>query len=176
MLKKESETAVSCTEIYVERKNGDVEHYGDAHNAWGGAMHIWMTLKEHYAISGRDLFGGFEALWSRIQEYAPMDQWVLASTFDGMIIPVETLGIFLGHLKNFIKAHPTDTLKEELSILTRALSDTEVVGVCFNQTSVNSNPWYVYNSEEDEGRPYNTQQDSDHQRLTPDYFTTSENT
>lgn len=151
---------MTYTEIYAVRPNGDITEYGEAHNAWGGAMHIWMKLGEQYGIKGAHPFD-LGPLWKSINAMSERDQWVMASTFDQVIIPKE-------HLKTFVE-HLQALLITEIGIIHQAIEDENVQGICFNQTSVNSNPWWICDeSNEDEGKPYNVNQDTEHWFLTPE--------
>jgi len=159
---------VSYTEIYAVRPNGDIEDYGETHNAWLGAMHIWTKLGEKYHIRGEHPFD-FSRLWKSSSVMNEADQWVMAGTFDKVIIPKEQLAIYVQHLRSFATEYPTSNLTEQIAILERAINDDAVQGICFNQTSVNSNPWWIYDeSNDDEGKPYNINQDTKHWFLTPE--------
>lgn len=165
---------MSRVEIYAVRPNGDIEKYGEAQNAFGGAMHIWMALKDKYKTGG-GILEGFTTLWQNIGKMSEVDQWVLASTFDNVMITKEHLPTLIRHLNTFMVEDAwSDTLAKEITILKQATRDKHVQAICFNQTSVNSNPWYV-SSEDEEGeivdeRPYNINQDTGHWFLTPEYL------
>lgn len=171
---------MSTMEIYRVESSGDVVLAGEASNSFGGAMHIWKTLHQAH-ISKRQLddlelgrllmsFSGFEQLWTSIRELPARDRWVLGSTFDDVVIPVEHLATYLGHLKAFAQEHPSETLGEAIAVL-EPLVGSEIMGVAFNHTSVNHSPWTVYDDDEDdEGRPYNVNRDTDHFLLTPRYL------
>lgn len=165
---------MSYVEIYAVRPNGNIERYGEAHNAWGGAMHIWVALASKYKTGG-DLIQGFKTLWRSIGQMEESDQWTLASTFDQCIIQKEYLPTLIKHLNTFLcETAWHGTLAQEIEVLKRANEDVNVQGVCFNQTSVNTNPWYIYSDESEEdgedGRVYNINNDTNHWFLTPEYL------
>lgn len=150
---------MSYTEIYAIGLNGDIEEYGEVHNAWGGAMHIWLKLREKYSLYGSN-FIDFNTLWKSTYILNEADSWVMFGTFDRCIILKKELPNYIKHLHSFVKEYPTPNLEEQLSILERASKDDTIRGICFNQTSVNSNPWWV------DTRPYNIDKDTEHWFLT----------
>ena len=172
---------MSYCEIYALRRNGDIEQYGDARNAFGGAMHIWMVYAEQLGILpsasgkpeaardialGRLLHGGMDDVWKRYDELPEPDQWVMRSTFDRVLIGKAALPTYLGHLRAFAERHPSETLREIIAILDRAALDSAVCGVAFNHTSVVHGTWLVpvesADDEEVEDRPYNIKRDQGH--------------
>lgn len=163
---------MSYTEIFAVRENGDITKYGEAHNAFGGAMHIWMYLKEKYQVQDASVFD-FGPLWKKVEELQETDRWVLMSTFDRVLISKEHLPTLIKHLKTFAGYAPTPTLKEEIAILERAARDESIQAVGFNQTSVIADMWLVPVSEEEEmetgysTRAYNIHKDKGHWYLEP---------
>lgn len=163
---------MSYTEVFAVRANGDVTLYGEAHNAFGGAMYIWMKLKEKYNVTAAT-FMNFNPLWKMAGNLEEADNWVLASTFDNVVIDKEHLPTLIKHLKTFIAVYHSSTLETEIEILERALNDEAIQAVAFNQTSVNADTWRIPLSEEDQEetgdstRPYNINIDKGHWYLTP---------
>lgn len=159
---------MTYTEIYAVRPNGDITEYGEAHNAWGGAMHIWVTLRDKYGTHGVHGFD-FSLTWGSANKMSERDQWVMAGTFDKVIIPKEQLPTYRNFLRSFANEYPTQNLEEQISLLDRAILDDTVRGICFNQTSVNSNPWWIYDeSNDEEGKPYNVDVGTKHWFLMPE--------
>jgi hypothetical protein len=162
---------MSSCEIYVVRPNGNVEHYANARNAFGGAMHIWMTLAEKYKI--QISFMDFQPLWDKTNEMEERDRWVIASTYDRVIVMREWMPTLIEHLASFIEEYPTNTLKMVWASLQDVILDDEGIGVCFNQTSVNADAWQglpVSDDEDAERVPYNIYKQSDHWFLSPEQF------
>lgn len=161
---------MSTTEVYAVRKNGDVTIYGNAHNSFGGGIYIWAKLAEKYHVKMNVL--DFKPIWDRAGFLEEADNWVLISTFDHCIVSKEHLPTLIQYLKTFIQAYRSSTLVEEIEILERALNDSEVEGVAFNQTSVVADMWEVKLPEKDivdsETRPYNIGRDEKHWWLTPE--------
>jgi len=118
---------------------------------------------------------------------------VMASTFDRVMVRCENLPRLIEAIEEYVndfdrphliqpselivypanappppfpdrEALPTTTLSAQARKLRELAQDDGVAAVCWNQTSVNCNPWWVYNGddEEDEGRPYNINVDENH--------------
>ena len=174
---------MSTCEVYAIDQEGDARLHGEARNAWGGAMHIWRVLAEKHEIRdtrGHSVLADFTPLWREIRELPEKDQWVLASTFDNVVVLKEHLPRLIAHLNVFALKHPSSTLQEEIALLSEILTDETLVGACFNQTSVVWNPWLTTapKGERDEfgdevaSRPYNVYRDNHlkHWQLTPNSF------
>lgn len=161
---------MSYTEIFAIQENGDITKYGEAHNAFGGAMFIWVKLKEKYNVTEAN-FMNFNPLWQKAGTLEEADNWVLASTFDKVVISKEHLPTLVKHLKTFTDVYSTSTLKTEIEILQDALEDDTIQGVAFNQTDVVDDTWSIPLPEDeiidDETRPYNINKDTGHWYLTP---------
>ena len=98
------------------------------------------------------------------------DQWVMASTFDMMIVLREDVPTLIKHWKAFCERYPSDTLSEGIAILERAAQDQQVQAICFNHTSI-VDSWSVPSEEEQgESRPYNIHLDQKHKWLNADYI------
>ena len=160
---------MTCMEILAVRPNGDTTLYGEAQNSWGGAMHIWMTLKGKYEIAADYSEKGFKHIWESIVEMSVSDQWVMASTFDMIIVPKEALPTLIEHWKKFSKKYPTSTMLEAIVILERASQDEQVQGICFNHTSV-VDSWSVAIGNGEGSRPYNVNVDHKHTYLDASYI------
>lgn len=162
---------MSYTEMYVVRSSGEVESAWTFSNAFQGAIFVWERLCEQYRIGGSRLGGRYEALWARTNELAPDDRWVLASTYDRVIIPRESLPRLIEAFERFLTRHSTPNLERQLTALRVMLVEPDVIGVCYNQTSVNAGAWQVPDPE-DEGNliPYNINRDKGHWFLTEDSF------
>ena len=165
-------TKMSYIEVFAVRTNGDITKYGEAHNSYGGAMYIWMKLKEKYNVTYASLID-FSPLWGKVGTLEEADNWVLASTFDYVVISKEHLPTLIKHLKTFVATYRSSTLEVEIEILERALRDDTIQAVAFNQTSVNADMWCVPLSEGEQEligdctRPYNIYIDTGHWYLTP---------
>ena len=162
---------MSHIEVFAVRENGDVTLYtNDIHNAFGGAMHTWMALQEKYKTgSGYPTSTThFMPLWESIGRMSTRDMWVLAATFDQFIIPMESLPMYLKHLKAFVEDYPTEQLRKLITILEQMQQDPEVHGICFNQTS-GVDTWSVPVKRRG-SRPYNVKRETEHTYLTQAYI------
>lgn len=162
---------MSRIEIGNVTHDGMVERYDDSpRNAFGGAFHIWKALSTKYDIPF-DLFTGDGKLdcWKpeNLARMTEDERWVMMSTFDTPIVRKEHLSRLIQALTAFVKLYPTATLQTEIEVLQRAAHDPDVVGVCWNQTSVNSAWWDL--GYDDRGEPirYNVNKQTTHWYLTP---------
>lgn len=157
--------------VYVARADGDVVHYAEARNAFGGAAHTWNVLSKRLGIEDDDLrpMSSWPKLWAREAELGPVERWVLRSTYDQVVVPRADLAIYREAVGRFASAHPTPTLHELLEALDRALADADVLHVCFNQTTVAWPFWWVNSDDPDgDGRPYNILRDTGHWPINGD--------
>lgn len=155
---------MSSCEIYAVKTNGEVSYYDRAKNAWGGAMHIWQTLAKKHIGDGFSFFADMKPVWNLADnESVPMhERIVLASTFDKAIAKKDFLPTLIEAFEEFAAEFPTPTLEKEIEILKTMQDDPEVIGVCWNQTSVNGDPWSVYDEDNDDSIPYNINTNDDH--------------
>jgi hypothetical protein len=169
------EDGMSRLEVYAVNRDGDVHHYADCQNSWGGWMHIWHVYGQRMGLIhgpgdiGRMMMtDGFGAIWQRTPELPEGDQWVMRGTFDRVMIRKEDLVMYRVWLCYFCVDATTPTLEELILVLDRAIKDDAVCALCFNGTSVSENPWRVYDGTnrdeygDDEGRPYNINRDRHH--------------
>jgi hypothetical protein len=156
---------MSCCEIYSINLDGEIEHYGDAKNSWGGAMHIWETLSLRYfdrrfgAGYGEEDERQTKEFWAEFsrkpQRLLPHERIALGFTYDRVWVKRENIGRLADALKTFYDRNPTfmdrrgeakpiaPTILEIVEHLRRATADETIQGVCFNQTSVNCGTWDV---------------------------------
>jgi len=159
---------MSYTVIYGIKLNGDVVFVSETDNAFRGAMHVWMQLCDKYNISG-SLFEGFDELW-KIADKGILDQFeniVLKSTFDNVVVMKDNIPMLLDAFREYDKMFSGSTLHEQAEIIEKdILINEDMIGVCWNQTSVNGNPWTDGHDEDDEEIPYNTSNGAKHWFLT----------
>ena len=170
---------MSRTELYQVKINGDVEWVADFRNSHGSAMMIWNALHREYF--GRDFPLGDvpQDFWDL--QSSPRLQWYetnsFLSTFDLVIVRASDLRLMSASFLAFADRYQQDgracSLRDQASTLDRfglpgeGLQDT--AGVCWNQTSVNCNPWQVDsicatcgNPDDGEARPWNINKDTNH--------------
>lgn len=149
---------MSSTEIYGVKSDGEVIFADETRNAWRGAMHVWNTLSEKYGIQG-EMFGGFQNLWKLADTGTLQDfeNIVMKSTFDDVVVKKEDMPTLLKSFREYAKQYPNSSLSEQAEIIEREiLNNDEMIAVCWNQTSVNENPWSDgYDEEADEEISYN---------------------
>ena len=160
---------MSYTEIYGALTDGEVAFIGEAKNAWLGAMHVWSELSKKYGIEG-GLFGGFTDLW-KLADTGKLEDFeniVLKSTFDNVVVKKEDIPNLLKAFDQYDKTYPKSNLKEQAEIIKEyALENDVMTAVCWNQTSVNGNPWTDgYDEEADEEIPYNILKGDRHWYMT----------
>lgn len=151
---------MSETEIYTIEDDGTVRYYGGGHNAHGGAMHVWNTLSEKYLGRGF-LFIDPKSLWGMLGagRLTEEEDVLLSFTFDyswcrreDLPRLINALEVFWQHHNTFRSSEGVDlpvapTIRELADHLTALVaSPNSFRGVCFNQTSVNDNPWRVHRS------------------------------
>lgn len=156
---------MSQTVLYAAGADGDFVKVGHIKNAWHGAMYIWTELAKRYL--GKDNpFMCFDEIWKladgeRLDDY---EYYSLITTFDNAVLPAGRIAKIVSHsLRNF-----RSTLHEEATGLRGQANiiDDEfakgAIAIAWNQTSVNSNPWFIYEPGFEEGRPYNLLRDKKH--------------
>lgn len=168
-------------EIKVIKENGDVEKHKEYSNSWGGAAYVWTKLYEKYLKDPKLYYdnwmtGDTQGLWDLYKdESIPLfERTVLASTLDDAVIRRENLEDVSKAFKEFLEAYPKGNMECHLQgwidDIAEILKDETNRGICFHQTSVGEDPWYIEaNEDEDEdydedveGRPYNIDQDNKH--------------
>jgi hypothetical protein len=149
---------MSYTEIYGAKKNGEIVLVNETKNAWRGAMHVWDKLSEKYGVTG-GLLSGFNQLWKMADTGKLLDfeNVVMKSTFDDVIVKKENIPALLTAFREYDNHFPNSSLLEQAEIIEKEiLNDDEMLAVCWNQTSVNCNPWTEgYDEETEEEIPYN---------------------
>jgi len=149
---------MSYTEIYGVKTNGEVVFVDEVRNAFAGAFHVWQSLADAYGIQG-GMLGGFNQLWKMADKGVLKDfeNITMKATFDNVVVKKEDVPNLLQAFKEYDKTYPNSNLPEQARIISEEiLLDEDFIGVCWNQTSVNSNPWVEgYDVEMDEEIPYN---------------------
>lgn len=160
---------MSRCEIYSISNNGNVELYAEERNACAGALVIWMDLAEKYGINCNVL--DFNPVWSFCNNFKMerSDTIAMVSTYDRVWVAKEHLNEVAEAWENVWKyvdskvrqyGKTDDTIRRVAVVLRRASEDENIRGICFNHTSVNSNPWQI-RIDEDESRPFNFDTDTE---------------
>jgi hypothetical protein len=159
---------MSCTEIYAVIENGDVKHHDEIRNAWRGAPAVWNDMGKRYGKMGAGQLmyqpSVAEAVWGLARDKSvPEDErLVMASTFDRVVIMRKDFPRLIDAMEKFIKKYSDTSIGEQADIIRKMQDDSSIIGVCWNQTSVNSSPWMRYGTDDEEGRPYNINTDEGH--------------
>lgn len=147
---------MSCTEVYgVPKDGGELVHLGDLRNAFRGAMWIWTELAKKYFPDDNTytaIMGG-NKLWGLINDERLSDtEWyAFVSTFDALIVPNELMDVVADALESFSPG--TENLHGQAVLLRQAKKDG-LRGVCWNQTSVNGDPWRMRDDEDEDSERY----------------------
>jgi len=154
--------------VYKILPDGDAIEHGEARNAMAGALWIWNTLAKERGLS-LDLLR-FEPLWELFcTDRLSRDQSiVLGFTFDGVWIRRENLPRVVAPLRAFWRANVSTRVGASqisptipvICDLLESAAALDIRGVCFNQTSVNANPWWIAPEDDEEGRPFNFDRDT----------------
>lgn len=165
---------MSGLEIYAFDKAGEAYSAGDAHNSWGGAMHIWDSLSVKYGFGRFSIFGRSPKIWEACNEDALSDLDTIACkfTFDNVIVAHKNIPRLVEALQAFcaefvVGKDVAKTLLTAIEILRGIFDKGDATAVAFNQTSVSSSPWYIY-GDDDDGRGYNLAIDEGHWELFGD--------
>jgi len=162
---------MSCTEIFGIDKNGDLSEIDETGNAFRGAMAIWTIMEERYLpslekpywmteereyYSRLSSFGDdnmMQEIWDipKSDKVSRIDKIVMCTTFDYCIVKRENFDELLEAFDSF---EGNTSLKEQAEIIREILDDENIVGVAWNQTSVND-MWHGSYDDDDEYIPFN---------------------
>lgn len=140
---------MSRLEIYGIDAAGDACQYDEVSNAWGGAWRIWDALSVRYLGRPFGFGSGDQRVWSLFEDGSGLDfveRTALGFTFDRVWVRRVNLTRLADALAAFDARYPgapRATLAGVVEVLRQMADDPDLVGVCFNQTSVNSDPWRV---------------------------------
>jgi hypothetical protein len=177
---------MSSTDIYIFHSNGEPERYARIWNSWRGAHKIWRLLEEKYLPSlpkplGREKYysrlysdgelrsGKEDEIWKLANKESPLsdvERIVLLSTMDWAICKIEDIPKLIDAYRTF---DGDTSLPEQADILEKILTETDVIAIGFNQTSV-AEGWYGrgYTDDEEERVPYNILKENRHFYLFED--------
>jgi hypothetical protein len=163
---------MSRTEIYAITPDGDIELEAKIGNSYRGAMYVWTTLSVKYGLvkPGEEGYliirpGLMDRLW-KLRDDGRLSWWekvALISTFDNVVIMRDDMHRLIVALNTWAAQHSEGSQSQQAWTIRRLLDDPAGFrGICFNQTSVCANPWWVYDSsgDDEEGRPFNIDRDT----------------
>lgn len=187
---------MSSTELYGFDEKGDCAISGYVKNAFRGAMAIWAILERKYLpslkkpiwadlVEERDYWSRtystgdshlnlMKQIWDLFNDerLTKKEKIVLGTTFDTVLVKGEDIDELIDAFKTF---EGETSLKEQAAVL-EEFKSKGVTAIGFNQTSVCSNQWHIYSDDEnEEGRPYNYNKDSNHFWLFDEFKTEVKN-
>ena len=163
---------MSYTEMYKVDRDGNVHHAAEFHNSHRGAWLVWKQMCERYLHKDAVMLimepgnGGMQEVWDlwKAPRVLRQHRIVMASTFDRVMVRRDNLLRLIEAIEEYAKDFDPGTLLAQARKLQELVQDDDVIAVCWNQTSVNCNPWWVYDGDDelDEGRSYNVNADENH--------------
>lgn len=146
---------MSFTELHQVTLDGDVDFCEEYHNSWRGAMLVWDAMAKHYGLS---FLGQRQAVWDLYKnEAVPLGLRVtMASTFDNVMVKSENIPRLIVAIGEFGQIFGDNgNLGLQVEALQALYEGGDCFAVCWNQTSVNANPWQVYDEKIEDYKPYN---------------------
>lgn len=159
---------VSYTTLYKVPESGEIELAGEFHNSHRGAMLVWMLMSEAYLHRPFSLSNDVQSakptwnLWKN-PDVRLSDRIVMASTFDKIMVKRENIPRLVQAIEDYSRRFDPGTLLKQACILKELASDETCFAVCWNQTSVCADAWYVPGETDDEEwRPFDLSRDHDY--------------
>jgi hypothetical protein len=141
------EVAMSYTVLYKVPKKGELIVAAEFENSWQGAMHIWVSLAETYLgwDAGMVLTKDLEPLWALARDLkVPLSYRItLVTTFDWVMIKQEDIPRVVTAFREFSNRFGPGSLLEQADALEELAKDGMCYAVCWNQTTVNADHWYM---------------------------------
>lgn len=161
---------MSCTSIFRVKADGDVQKVAEFKNAFGSVMFIWDSLRKEYIPEETMpvvIPGVVEKVWALFnsERLKECEQYALITTFDWFIANLEYLPKIASAFREFKSLHHKEehlscTLAEQADTLDDIFNtEKDILGVCWQQTSV-SDMWdAVTDNEDDDCRDFNIYKD-----------------
>jgi hypothetical protein len=143
---------MSYTELYYVTPKKRVVGHAEFHNSHLGAMRVWVNLYgkhfEDRIAESTKLYGwkptapvsedDYSALWGLFKkpDIPVYERAVLGSTFDRVILEKEHFDRFYEDCMKYAVCYAAGTLLYQATTIQK-LSKRNVIGVCWNHTSVN---------------------------------------
>ena len=170
---------MSRTELYIVKNTGDLELYKEFGNSHRGASLLWNNLTKKYINTSYSWISmkkkEMERLWRLDQDprVSREEKVIFISTFDHFLIKKENLHLFIEACEEVYKKNYFEDIghfKNYPEVMREIMKLEDVIAIAWNQTSVCSDVWYVYDvcTHCDDGtiqRDYNILKDKNHQFL-----------
>ena len=158
---------MSCTEMYIVDKDGNVVPHKEFHNSHRGSMMVWRQIANSMGFEGFTFLTGdrMQKVWDMWQDKsAPLShRIVMASTFDNVMVQRENLPRLIQAIEEYSKTFDPGNLFSQCLSLKELVDDKDVQAVCWTQTSVNCDTWWVASeTDDDDMRRHNINRDSGH--------------
>lgn len=146
----------TCSLIFF--RQGIATEGRDYPNSWHGAAAIWTALDDHYLHDPADPYRNWltnpQPLWdlAKRRDLPMFDRVPLVFTFDRALVHGEHFRELAQHLRDFHTFHGLQN-----SHLTQWAADiqaSDAQAVALHATSVNLNPWLVFDGPDDDDRMY----------------------
>lgn len=160
---------VNC-QIFVVRRNGDVEGFADVGNALGASFVIWKALSDKYGLGFKlesKTTGGVEKL--AYDAGIPLfERIALVSTFEGVWIRQSNMPALINALEDFASLNLPEGLRSTIqgisTVLRQAFMLADCIGVAFNQAG-NCKPFWSIHEGSAPSVPYNITKNVGHFEL-----------
>jgi len=152
---------MSRTELYIIDEKGDVRFKDGFRNSYRGAVMIWSQLVEAHIFKTNKLrcslialpcfddsgLGKYQFLLGDIayDKNIPIeDRIILVGTFDHCIVKRENIPKYLDALEKYMIKYDCGNLDDQYKAIKQIYDDAKyknIVGICWNQTSVSCGVW-----------------------------------
>lgn len=140
-------------------KDGKLELVDEFGNSWGAAAFVWNALsKEMFGESASWMMRpeGAKQIWNLVDDESRSD-WLRATvafTLDRFMVQRENFERLANHLDKFVEHYPPDGVVCHLPAIAKRLREMDHDLACWWQTSVSDDPWYTWDKETREHKPY----------------------
>ena len=179
---------MSYTEIYAIQKDGVATWIGETKNAYRGAMAVWSFLADKYidksvvpeylgaygVMSAMFVMNNLEPLWALHKDTRLSDAECiyLLSTFDNVLVELAHIQRLLAAFREVAQAVEHCSLIEQADIIDAYLNThDDVIGIGWNQTSVNADVFSGYEDAAGKWIDYNINDNPKHWWLFADFDT-----
>lgn len=168
---------MSYTSMFEIDHDGNCQETKDYSNSWGAAPFVWRSLARKYLNTDWwiEMASAGDRLWrlDRNERLPSAERIVLVLTFDRVVVPRDAMYPAAAAIDEFIKAYPPVSGEaNHWPQIADDLRDAHARGVravCWEQTSVASRIWRIYDQATEQSRPYNIDTGTEHFLLFDKY-------